>query len=121
MMCGRILKHDSEKHGKVYNFIEKVLNNITDLYTRLLDKALNHVRIILFGIGIALALNVVLFMSLPSELAPKEDRGFAIGIGIAPEGSTKEYTDKYAWNLKPIIERTPEINRYFYISKDTPM
>ncbi len=115
MMCGRILKHDTEKHGKAYNFIEKILNNISTGYTKLLNKALNRTRFIVFGIGVALILNVILFSSLPSELAPKEDRGFAIAIGIAPEGSTKEYTDRYAWNLKPMVEKTPEINRYFYI------
>ena len=33
---------------------------------------------------------------LKSELAPTEDRGTIVGIGIAPEGSTIEYTDHYA-------------------------
>lgn len=115
MMCGRILKHDTAQHGKFYNAIESVLNAISSGYTRILNIALNHAKLILVGILVVLGLNVWLFTHLPSELAPKEDRGFAIAIGIAPEGSTKEYTDKYAWNIKPIVEKTPEINRYFYI------
>lgn len=116
MMCARILKHDDNKaHGKAYNFIETMLNKLTTGYENLLSKALNHTKVVIIGVGVALALNVFLFYKLPSELAPKEDRGFAIAIGIAPEGSTKEYTDKYAWNLKPMVEKTPEINRYFYI------
>lgn len=115
MMCGRILKHDTKPHGKFYNAIENGLNKITAAYTYALNFALKHSRFIVIGIGVALGLNVLLFMTLPSELAPKEDRGFAIAIGIAPEGSTKEYTDKYAWNIKPMVEKIPEINRYFYI------
>jgi multidrug efflux pump len=115
MMCGRILKHDTQEHGKFYNSIENALNYITQAYTKGLNIALNNTRVVLIGIGVALGLNILLFSSLPSELAPKEDRGFAIAIGIAPEGSTKEYTDKYAFRIKPMIEKIPEINRYFYI------
>ena len=37
------------------------------------------------------------------ELAPQEDQGFIIGIGIAPEGSTVEYTDKYAKQMEGML------------------
>ncbi len=116
MMCGRILKHQpATQQNKFYTIIEQALVGLTAGYAKLLEAVLKNKVYVFVGIAVALGLNVFLFSSLPSELAPKEDRGFAIAIGIAPEGSTKEYTDKYAWNIKSMVEKTPEINRYFYI------
>ena len=51
---------------------------------------------LLLGAGVSPASSYVLFSQLKSELAPIEDRGTIIGIGMAPEGSTIDYTDRYA-------------------------
>ena len=66
------------------------------------------------GAGIYLAL---LFPAtkLKSELSPTEDRGFVIGIVLAPEGSTLDYTDEYARKIEAILSKVPEVRTYFMV------
>ena len=61
------------------------------------------------------ALYLTLWLSLPRELAPQEDQGFIIGFGIAPEGSTVEYTDKYAKQMEAQFRQLPDLQRQFQI------
>jgi multidrug efflux pump len=49
-----------------------------------------------------------LFVLLPSELIPVEDRGVAFGIVLAPEGATLEYTDSYVREIERRILPLPE-------------
>ena len=46
--------------------------------------------------GVSVAAMVGFGATLKSELAPLEDRGFFLGVMLAPEGSTMDYTDGYA-------------------------
>jgi len=57
---------------------------------------------------LTVALSVVLFRILPSELAPIEDRSIGFGIVIAPEGSTIEYTDRYLRQVEEKMLARPE-------------
>jgi multidrug efflux pump len=56
------------------------------------------------------------FSALKSELAPYEDQGTIIGIFVAPEGATIDYTDKYARQLEAIYAGVPEAERYFVVA-----
>jgi multidrug efflux pump len=56
-----------------------------------------------------------LFMTIKSELSPLEDRGFFLGVMVAPEGATKEYTDDYARVWEKIYSEVPEISSYFVV------
>jgi multidrug efflux pump len=49
----------------------------------------------------------LIFGQLKSELAPTEDRGTIVGIGIAPEGSTVAFTDRYARMMEGLYAQTP--------------
>ena len=53
--------------------------------------------------------------SLKSELSPLEDRGFILGVMVAPEGATMEYTDGYARIWEDIYKEVPEILTYFVV------
>ncbi|HEY4555577.1 MAG TPA: efflux RND transporter permease subunit, partial [Lysobacter sp.] len=68
------------------------------------------------GLGLAIfAGALLLFRALPSELAPQEDQGLVIGFGVAPEGSTVQYTDRYARMMEGAFSQLPEVDRYFQI------
>lgn len=118
MMCSRLLKH-SEKHGKAYEFGEKVLNGLQHSYERGLRRSMGpRVRgLVLAGAGlIALALaGIFVFRLLPNELAPQEDQGLVIGFGMAPEGATPEYTDGYARQMEATFAKLDGVDRYFQI------
>ncbi|MFZ5656348.1 MAG: efflux RND transporter permease subunit [Pseudomonadota bacterium] len=114
MMSSKLLK-TNEEHGRFYLAGERVLRSLDNGYRRVLQAALRWKWAVVGG-GVALfAAAALLFTLLPKELAPQEDQGLVIGFGIAPEGSTVEYTDKYARQMENIFSRTPHVDRYFQI------
>jgi multidrug efflux pump len=115
MMCSKLLRHQ-KKHSAVYNFIERGMGSMTNGYRALLRLSLRgSVVVILLALGTAGAA-WFLFGALKSELAPTEDRGTVIGVGIAPEGSTIAYTDRYARMIEKVYAETPEVERYFVLT-----
>ncbi|GAA0601074.1 efflux RND transporter permease subunit [Caenispirillum bisanense] len=115
MMCSRLLRHE-KKHSAVYNAIESVMVGMTNGYRRLLAASLK-VRWLVAVVALAVAGSAyLLFGTLKSELAPTEDRGTIIGIGIAPEGSTLAFTDKYARQMEQVYASVPEAERYFVVT-----
>jgi multidrug efflux pump len=115
MMCSKLLRH-REKHHPIYNFIESGMVAMTSGYQQLLRWALKaRVVVIVMALVVAGAAWFLMGM-LKSELAPTEDRGTIIGVGIGPEGSTVAYTDKYARMMEKVYAETPEVERYFVVT-----
>ncbi|MFO1258904.1 MAG: efflux RND transporter permease subunit [Gammaproteobacteria bacterium] len=113
MMCGKFIRQEEKKHSALYNAIEVALDKVSTSYQSALAFCLQHPKKIMFGLAIAIGLNVVLYQTLNHELAPAEDRGFAIAIGMSPEGSTIGYTDRYANQIEAFLNEIPEVDRYF--------
>jgi multidrug efflux pump len=116
MMCSRLLKHTT-KHGKAFEFGEKVLNGLQSRYERTLRWSLRQ-RAIVFGAAGVVFIGLFAiygFKLLPNELAPQEDQGLVIGFGMAPEGSTPEYTDGYARQMEATFAKLDGVDRYFQI------
>ena len=57
----------------------------------------------------------MLFGQIKSELAPTEDRGTIVGIAIAPEGSTIEYTDRYTRVIEGFYKQIPVVEKFFMV------
>ncbi|MGH8497192.1 MAG: efflux RND transporter permease subunit [Gammaproteobacteria bacterium] len=114
MMCSKLLRHQ-EKHNRAFEFGERMLNGLTRGYRRALGTVL-RLRFVVLGIAaLVVAALVVLYVRLPAELAPEEDRGLVIGFGIAPEGASIEYTDRYVRQMETMFAGIPEVDRYFAI------
>ena len=114
MMCSKLLR-PNEKHGRLFLFGDRVLKGLDRGYHRLLDRVLRARWPTVALAAIIVAGMVSLFLSLPEELAPMEDQGIIIAFGSAPEGSTIEYTDRYARQVEDILATIPEANRFFVI------
>ncbi|MBA3487271.1 MAG: efflux RND transporter permease subunit [Lysobacter sp.] len=114
MMSSRLLRHE-KKHGRFYTAGERVLGAMDRGYRRVLTAGL-RARWIVVGVAVAISVAAAaLFIKLPEELAPQEDQGFIIGFGIAPEGSTVEYTDRYARQMEAAFKAVPQVQQYFQI------
>ena len=114
MMCSKLLSH-GKRHGWIYNVIEGFIHGMTSGYRRLLALSLRaRPAVVLAGLAVAAA-SYTLFTGLKSELTPTEDRGYVIGIAIAPEGATIDFTDKYAKRIEEILSRVPEVDKYFMV------
>jgi multidrug efflux pump len=115
MMCSKMLRH-VERHGLLYRVIESGIVLLTRGYRRALAATLEaRWLVVLAGVLFASA-SYFLFTTLKSELAPTEDRGTIVAIGIAPEGSTLEFTDSYAKQMEELFRQVPEIRQYFVVT-----
>ncbi|HXV20076.1 MAG TPA: efflux RND transporter permease subunit [Desulfuromonadales bacterium] len=114
MMCSKLLRH-REKHHPVYNFIESGMVAMTSGYRQLLRWALKARVVVIAMVLVVAGAAWFLMGMLKSELAPTEDRGTIIGVGIGPEGATVAYTDKYARMMEKVYAETPEVERFFMV------
>jgi multidrug efflux pump len=114
MMCSKMLRHQAS-HGAIYNWTERFFVGLNRGYRWLITRTLRH-RWIVMAVFLAVALAAgFLFRSLKSELAPLEDRGFFIGITLAPDGATMSYTQDYARRVEQMYKEVPEIANYFVV------
>lgn len=99
MLATKLLKKQ-EKKNWFYRKTEPFFLGMNKWYARWLDAFLRRRVWALPIVGVLLVLIVVLWMAIPSELAPLEDRSMISINTKAPEGSTfefiRDYTDRIA-------------------------
>ncbi len=114
MMSSKLLRHQ-ERHNWFYMAGERALNGLNVGYQRLLGFILRVrwvILVLMLGIGVG---SYMLFDSLKSELAPIEDRSFFMTWGMAPQGSTVDYTDRYSKQVEGITATVPEVKTTFTV------
>ena len=114
MMCSRLLRHH-EKHGRIYSAIESFFDGLNRGYRRALTAAIGMRTIVLLLAGATAIAGYVLFVNMKSELAPIEDRGVLFTAGLAPEGSTIEFTSRYVPDFEKMLKNVPEVQHSFVI------
>ncbi|MEJ6612229.1 MAG: efflux RND transporter permease subunit [Porticoccus sp.] len=112
MMASKILK--KTEPNQLAKKINSIFTKIKSAYSSLLEKLLGY-RILMIGVFSAVVALAILFVNiLPSEYAPKEDRGAFYLIVTGPEGAsfqyTKEYMDEIEKRMQPYIN-SGEISR----------
>ena len=70
---------------------------------------------------IVAAASYILFVNLKSELAPIEDRGVLFTAGKAPEGSTIDFTARYAEDMEALLKKISEVQHHFVIAGSRPL
>jgi multidrug efflux pump len=114
MMSSKLLRGDNS-HGRFYQAGERVLQWVDRRYRAVLSQALAWRWVVVGAAAVIFLAAFGLFKTLPEQLAPDEDQGFVMGIGIAPQGSTVEYTDKYARQMEGMLMGIPDQQRVFQI------
>ncbi len=94
MLNARLIRK-KQKHSRFYERTEPFFERMNTVYENLLGRFMKRRWLGTAIIGLALALIVVLGMTLQSELAPLDDRSFLRLQVTAPEGSSFEYTDAF--------------------------
>ncbi|MFT7267219.1 MAG: multidrug efflux pump [Porticoccus sp.] len=112
MMASKILK--KTEPNQLAKKIDGIFTKVKSAYSSLLEKLLGY-RMLMIGVFAAVAALAILFVNiLPSEYAPKEDRGAFYLIVTGPEGAsfqyTKEYMDEIEKRMQPYID-SGEISR----------
>lgn len=94
MLTSRILKKD-EKKGRMLVYVEKTIVCLRFYYMKALAKCLAHTRIVAVFFILLLAGTIGLVQLIPSEYAPREDRGTFNVIVNGPEGASYSYMVEY--------------------------
>lgn len=114
MVAGRVLKAENpEDHGKVFRFFERFFDRVAARYERALGWVLGHRILVMIVGGLSVLVSGYLFMNLDNEFLPEEDKGRIILIGITPQGSTPEFTNRQVRQVEKILLETPEVEAFF--------
>ena len=108
MMCSRILKAEKKK-GRFYQVSENFFEWLSSSYHR---KLTGFIRYRWASIVLMIFMFILIFLigkSLPSELAPLEDKGRVMVMATAPEGTGFEMMDSYMVNLATVVDTIPEV------------
>ncbi len=112
-LCARILRHEPEKHGRIYQWLENFFSNWERRYEKSLGWAVRRKAIVVIVGVVALATTFGLFRLLPREFLPDEDKGYVFMIMFAPEGATSEYTDQFVRQAERIVKEFPDTQSMF--------
>ncbi|WPP52011.1 efflux RND transporter permease subunit [Catalinimonas niigatensis] len=95
MLCSKMLKYRKDRGNFLTRGIDRSVQYLQRIYRRTLERFITQPIISVVIIILFMAGSVGLFLIVPQEFTPQEDRGvFFIG-GLAPEGSTYSYTKSY--------------------------
>lgn len=93
MIASKIL-HKTER-GALSTKVDNLFQRFSARYVRLLQRALKFRAFVLIFFAALAGVSVFLFNAIPSEYAPKEDRGAFFVMVTGPEGASYDYTKKY--------------------------
>ena len=112
MMSSVLLRHNPNPWW-FDRMMESVLQGVTNAYAKLLGWTLRArwlVVLVMLGSGVV---SWSVLGDIKRELSPIEDRGVVLVQLNAPDGSTLEYTNRYARAIERIGENYPEFDRIF--------
>jgi len=103
MLSTKLLKQQKRK-GWFYNKTEKFFISFNKKYKSSLETFLKHRRLSIFILLAAVSLIVILFISIPSEMAPLEDRSQISVSTVTQEGATYEYVLDYIEDIAELTD-----------------
>lgn len=112
MLASKLLR--KEEKSSFHTKVDNIFDRFSSGYGRVLQVMLKFRIIVLIGFALIAGVSYFLFNALPSEYAPKEDRGAFFLIVNGPEGASYEYMEEYMTEIEsrlmPYVE-TNEVNR----------
>ena len=103
MMCSKFLT-DHDNSGLLHRVTEPVFVGINRLYAFLLRGALAVPLIMAAAAAAVTGASYFLYLSLPREFAPIEDRGIIFMQLTAPEGASMDYTRRHVNEVEKILQ-----------------
>ncbi len=117
MMCSRVLK-DVEHQGRFASWLDHRFEILIASYQRLLRACLANRGAVLLLAAALLASLPVLFSLAQRELAPEEDAGGFMVIGVAPPQANLKYLDHYLHQVVDLWKTIPEVERSWQVISD---
>jgi len=115
MMSSQLLRA-GDSHRGYAGWINKRFEGLRRAYRRVLGNSLRWRPVTLTLAVIIILLAIPFLMFSQSELAPKEDEGFVMGIVQAPPNATLDQTALFAEEMTRIFHEVPEADHSFQIT-----
>jgi multidrug efflux pump len=103
MMSTKLLKQ-RERHNWLYRKTEPLFEGMNRIYENGLRAFLNNKIFTIPIVAVTIVLIVVLWSTIPSEMAPLEDRSQLTIRTSAPEGATYEFVRDYTEKISEIVD-----------------
>jgi HAE1 family hydrophobic/amphiphilic exporter-1 len=85
MMCARMLKPETEQHGRIYRLFETAFDALLALYETGLKVVLRHRFLTLMVMLGTIAVTGYLYVLIPKGFFPQQDTGLIIGLSEAAQ------------------------------------
>ena len=110
MMASRFLKpHGATRHGRLYNFSERIFDGLLKGYERGLDAVLAHRFITLLVFLATVALTGYLFLIIPKGFFPQQDTGLITGISQGAQDISVRDMRKIQEQLGAVVLKDPAV------------
>ena len=108
MMSSKLLRPHGAGDGEggrrgLAVLVDAFFRRLASRYKTVIARVVRRPRITLAAAAAISAGAALLFAGLPSEYAPREDRGVFLVMMRAPEGASFDYTDRYAREMEQIL------------------
>ncbi|MDP8034524.1 efflux RND transporter permease subunit [Pasteurella atlantica] len=115
MMSANILQQKAQPN-RFELLIEKSLEKMTACYVGLLSLVMSMRGFVVFFAVLIFTSLPFLFSSLPTEVAPTEDRGFVVAISSGPSNTNLDYTQQALRPFETKVKAIPEIDSMMSIA-----
>ncbi|MCM8783717.1 MAG: efflux RND transporter permease subunit [Candidatus Omnitrophica bacterium] len=125
MLCSKLLKEKqttgTQKKGlsKLYEFSEKGLKSLENLYSQILLSSLRHKKLIIFCFSFLFISSLFLLRFLGNEFIPEQDTGDVRATIRLPLGTRFEETRKIALRIEEILEKNVPEKRVMFVRPGT--
>jgi HAE1 family hydrophobic/amphiphilic exporter-1 len=110
MMASRFLRaHSETRHGRFYQWSERLFERMLGAYERGLDRALRWKRVTLLIFFATIALSIYLFMIIPKGFFPQQDNGFLTAVSEASQDISFAEMKRHQEELSNIVQADPAI------------
>jgi hydrophobe/amphiphile efflux-1 (HAE1) family protein len=109
MMGSRFLKHETHRHGRIYNVVEAMFDAMLGFYKRTLDVALRFQFITLLIFLATVSLTVWLYIIIPKGFFPTQDTGIIIGITEVAQDASFDQMARLQQKVNAVVLKNPSV------------
>jgi HAE1 family hydrophobic/amphiphilic exporter-1 len=110
MLCSRFMRpHEEQRHGHLYNVMERFFNGMRNLYERSLKQVLRYRRTTMAVTFIMTVATVWLFTRMPTGLFPSDDIGAIFAITEGAQGVSFDDMKRHQQKLAAIVLKEEEV------------
>src|SRR6202035_745513 len=109
-MCAHLLKeHNAEKHGKLYQWSERVFAGLLAFYQRSLTWVLDNPGLTLVVLIVLIGMNVLLIVRIPKGFFPQQDTGAIVGGLQGPQDASFAVMNNSVQKLVAVMKADPAV------------